>query len=101
MQKRLDDNDMLMDSTYNEVTQYLLRGLWKYYNLWNMKENDSKSYLGYFKYTATIINTIIIIIVLIWLKKLNRVIKLLSFKMVIKSGLLRIFHVKVTLIHLI
>ena len=29
MQKRLDDNDMLMDSTYNEVTQYFAQRFMK------------------------------------------------------------------------
>ena len=70
-----------------------------------MTPNDSKSYLPYLnnlvdKYNNTLLmKNLLMQVILRWLKKLKRIIKLLNFKLMMKSEaqIIRIFSVKVTL----
>ena len=112
MQKWLDDNDVLINSTYNEgklvVAERFIRILkGKIYK--KNAANDSKSYLGYLNklvdqynntYRGLLITNTFMLSVLLCLKNLNRVIKLLILRFVIESGLTsvrRVFLAKATL----
>ena len=73
-----------------------------------MTANDSKSYLAYLNklvdqynntYHHSISKNLLILIILLWLKKLWRILKLLNLKLMIELQLLctRLFLVKITL----
>ena len=100
IQKWLDDNNILIYSTHNKgksvVAERFIRTLkGKIYR--KMTGNDSQSYLGYLSklldeynnnYRYFTVIDLLMLIILLWLKKLSRVIKLLNLKLVIESELL-------------
>ena len=92
MQKWLHDNDILMYLTHNEgksvVAEKFIKKLKdKIYK--TMTANDSKSYLNYLNtvilITGLLAKSLLMLIILLWLTKLNQI-KHLNLKLMIESG---------------
>ena len=111
LQKWLDDKDILMYLTHNEgksvVAERFIKSL-KTKTYKKLTVSDNKSFLGYLNelvdkcnntYQRSIGKTLWILIILLWLNRMNLFIKLLILKLVIVLQLLstRIFLAKIKL----
>ena len=108
MQVLLDNNDTLMYSTHNEyksvITERFIKTLKaKIYKTWQLMITNLILFIWINQYNNTfiilLIENLLILITLLWLKKLRQILKLLNLKLMINSELLSIgiFLVKVTL----